>query len=52
MVKIRIKECLREPSKMKKREQEEFEKAEAADRVSNVDQSETHSSRFVRGGPC
>ena len=41
--KSRIKECLREPSKMKKREQEEFEKAEAADRVSNVDQSETHS---------
>ena len=28
---------------MNKREQEEFEKAEAADRVSNVDQSETHS---------
>ena len=28
---------------MKKREREEFEKAEAADRVSNVDQSETHS---------
>ena len=41
--KSRIKECLREPSKMNKREQEEFEKAEAADRVSNVDQSETHS---------
>ncbi len=41
--KSRIKECLREPSKMKKREQEEFEKAEAADRVSNVDQSETHT---------
>ncbi len=40
--KSRIKECLRDPSKMKKREQEEFEKAEAADRVSNVDQSETH----------
>ena len=41
--KSRIKECLRDPRKMKKREQEEFEKAEAADRVSNVDQSETHS---------
>tara|TARA_B100000003_G_scaffold30750_2_gene24710 strand:+ start:298 stop:1332 length:1035 start_codon:yes stop_codon:yes gene_type:complete len=41
--KSRIKECLRDPSKMKKREREEFEKAEAADRVSNVDQSETHS---------
>lgn len=41
--KSRIKECLRDPSKMKKREREEFEKAEAADRVSNVDQSETHT---------
>ena len=41
--KSRIKECLRDPTKMKKREQEEFEKAEAADRVSNVDQSETHT---------
>ena len=28
---------------MKPREREEFEKAEAADRVSNVDQSETHT---------
>ncbi len=41
--KSRIKECLRDPSKMKKRERDEFEKAEAADRVSNVDQSETHT---------
>ena len=41
--KSKIKECLRDPRKMKKREREEFEKAEAADRVSNVDQSETHS---------
>jgi hypothetical protein len=41
--KSRIKECLREPTKMNQREQEEFQKAEAADRVSNVDQSETHS---------
>ena len=41
--KSRIKECLRDPTKMKKREREEFEKAEAADRVSNVDQSETHT---------
>ena len=41
--KSRIKECLRDPRKMKNREREEFEKAEAADRVSNVDQSETHS---------
>ena len=40
--KSRIKECLREPSKMAAREREEFEKAEAADRVSNVDQTETH----------
>ena len=41
--KSKIKECLRDPSKMRKREREEFEKAEAADRVSNVDQSETHT---------
>ena len=41
--KSRIKECLRDPTKMKQREREEFEKAEAADRVSNVDQSETHT---------
>ncbi len=40
--KSRIKESLRKPSKMKEREREEFEAAEAADRVSNVDQSETH----------
>ncbi len=39
--KSRIKESLRTPSKLDKREREEFEKAEAADRVSNVDQSET-----------
>ena len=41
--KSRIKECLRDPTKMKQRERDEFEKAEAADRVSNVDQSETHT---------
>jgi len=41
--KSRIKECLRDPTKMKTREREEFEKAEAADRVSNVDQTETHT---------
>ena len=41
--KSRIKECLRDPSKMKERERNEFEMAEAADRVSNVDQSETHT---------
>ncbi|MBI20198.1 MAG: hypothetical protein CMB73_06445 [Euryarchaeota archaeon] len=40
--KARIKTHFKEPSKFKKREREEFEKAEAADRVSNVDQSETH----------
>ena len=40
--KARIKETLRSPSKFKQRERDEFEKAEAADRVSNVDQSETH----------
>ena len=40
--KSRIKETLRAPSKFKQRERSEFEAAEAADRVSNVDQSETH----------
>lgn len=40
--KSRIKETLRSPSKFKQRERDEFEAAEAADRVSNVDQSETH----------
>ncbi|MDP6870192.1 MAG: TPD domain-containing protein [Candidatus Poseidoniaceae archaeon] len=40
--KSRIKETLRTPSKFKERERKEFEAAEAADRVSNVDQSETH----------
>ncbi|MFL2985511.1 MAG: TPD domain-containing protein [Candidatus Poseidoniaceae archaeon] len=40
--KSRIKESLRTPSKLSKREREEFEMAEAADRVSNVDQTETH----------
>ena len=40
--KARIKETLRAPSKFKERERREFEEAEAADRVSNVDQSETH----------
>ena len=41
--KSRIKETLRSPSKFKERERNEFKAAEAADRVSNVDQSETHS---------
>ena len=40
--KSRIKETLRAPSKFKERERKEFEEAESADRVSNVDQSETH----------
>jgi hypothetical protein len=40
--KSRIKESLRTPSKLSTREREEFEMAEAADRVSNVDQTETH----------
>ena len=39
--KKKIKESLRSPTSMKQREQDEFESAEAADRVSNVDQSET-----------
>ena len=39
--KKRIKESLRQPSSMKQREREEFEAAEAIDRVSSVDQSET-----------
>ena len=40
--KSRIKETLRAPSKFKQRERNEFDAAESADRVSNVDQSETH----------
>jgi len=40
--KARIKDTLRSPSKFKTREKNEFEEAEKADRVSNVDQSETH----------
>ena len=39
--KSKIKESLRNPSSMKQRERDEFEAAEAADRVANVDQSET-----------
>tara|TARA_X000001036_G_scaffold83940_1_gene75983 strand:+ start:2941 stop:3978 length:1038 start_codon:yes stop_codon:yes gene_type:complete len=39
--KNKIKDSLRSPSSMKQREQDEFKAAEAADRVSNVDQSET-----------
>tara|TARA_B100001093_G_scaffold162960_1_gene155336 strand:+ start:3575 stop:4525 length:951 start_codon:yes stop_codon:yes gene_type:complete len=39
--KTRIKESLREPSKLSERERAEFVAAEAADRVSNVDQGES-----------
>ena len=39
--KNKIKESLRNPSSMKERERREFEAAEAADRVTSVDQSET-----------
>lgn len=39
--KTRIKESLRDTSKLSKRERSEFETAEAADRVSNVDQGES-----------
>ena len=39
--KSKIKETLRNPSSMKERERREFESAEAADRVTSVDQSET-----------
>jgi hypothetical protein len=39
--KTKIKDSLRNPSSMKERERTEFEAAEAADRVSSVDQSET-----------
>ena len=39
--KSKIKECLRQPSRLSERERTEFEAAEAADRVSNVDQGES-----------
>ena len=39
--KSKIKDSLRNPSSMKERERREFESAEAADRVTSVDQSET-----------
>ena len=38
--KSKIKESLRQPSRLSERERTEFEAAEAADRVSNVDQGE------------
>ena len=39
--KSKIKESLRQPSRLSERERAEFEAAEAADRVSNVDQGES-----------
>lgn len=39
--KTKIKESLRQPSRLSERERAEFEAAEAADRVSNVDQGES-----------
>ncbi|MGY8728458.1 MAG: TPD domain-containing protein [Candidatus Poseidoniales archaeon] len=39
--KSKIKESLRQPSRLSERERTEFETAEAADRVSNVDQGES-----------
>jgi len=40
--KNRIKMMLKEPGRMNERDQEQFRIAEEADRVANVDQSETH----------
>ena len=40
--KSKIKEAVRAPSRFSERERKEFEAAEEADRVANVDQSETH----------
>ena len=40
--KNRIKMMLKEPGRMSERDQEQFQIAEDADRVANVDQSETH----------
>ena len=40
--KNRIKTLLKEPGRMNDRDQEQFKIAEEADRVSNVDQTETH----------
>ncbi len=46
--KKKIKDSLRSPSKgLNKRDFEEFKQAEAADRVSNVDQQETHERADV-----
>jgi hypothetical protein len=45
--KNRIKESLKNPDRLKKRDQEQFKIAEEADRVANVDQTETHQAADV-----
>ena len=45
--KNRIKESLKEPSRLKKRDREQFELAESLDRVSSVNQDETHKASMV-----
>jgi hypothetical protein len=45
--KNRIKETLKEPSRLKKRDREQFELAESLDRVSSVNQEETHKASMV-----
>lgn len=45
--KNRIKESLKQPSKMKTRDREQFELAESMDRVSSVNQDETHKASMV-----
>ncbi len=45
--KNKIKETLKSPSKMNKRDREQFDLAESADRVSSVNQSETQNAAEV-----
>ena len=45
--KNRIKESLKQPSRMKSRDREQFELAESMDRVSSVNQDETHKASMV-----
>tara|TARA_B100000676_G_scaffold312897_1_gene389645 strand:- start:26416 stop:27474 length:1059 start_codon:yes stop_codon:yes gene_type:complete len=45
--KNRIKETLKDPKRMNKRDQNEFSKAEEADKVSSVNQSDTQSAAEV-----
>ena len=45
--KNRIKESLKQPSRMKPRDREQFELAESMDRVSSVNQDETHKASMV-----